>query len=144
MAEEGDWVLEGGCTCRAVRYRITSRPMFVHCCHCRWCQRQTGASFDVNAMIEFDRVILLQGAPESVSTPSPSGKGQKIIRCPNCRVAVLEPLRRFRRCGVVRSFRHSRRTRSTGAGHPHLHEFEATVGRVADGHTRRGRVVRSQ
>ena len=88
MAEEGDWVLEGGCTCRAVRYRITSRPMFVHCCHCRWCQRQTGASFAVNAMIESDRVILLQGAPESVSTPSPSGTGQKIIRCPNCRIAV--------------------------------------------------------
>ncbi len=80
--------LEGGCTCRAVRYRMTSRPLFVHCCHCRWCQRETGASFALNAMIEADRVLLLAGAPECVDTPSNSGKGQKIWRCPTCRIAL--------------------------------------------------------
>jgi hypothetical protein len=80
--------MEGGCTCRALRYRLTSSPLFVHCCHCRWCQRETGASFALNAMIEADRVVLLAGAPEVVPTPSNSGKGQKISRCPVCRVAV--------------------------------------------------------
>jgi hypothetical protein len=79
---------EGGCTCRAVRYRMTSRPLFVHCCHCTWCQRETGASFALNAMIEADRVVLLSGEPEIVDTPSNSGKGQKIARCPTCRIAV--------------------------------------------------------
>ena len=79
---------EGGCACRAVRYRMVSRPLFVHCCHCRWCQRETGASFALNAMIEADRVVLLSGAPEVVLTPSNSGKGQKIARCPTCRIAV--------------------------------------------------------
>jgi len=79
---------EGGCTCREVRYRMTSAPLFVHCCHCRWCHRETGASFALNAMIEADRVILLQGAPEVVNTPSNSGKGQKITRCPTCRIAL--------------------------------------------------------
>jgi hypothetical protein len=79
---------EGGCTCRAVRYRMMSAPMFVHCCHCTWCQRETGASFALNAMIEADRVILLQGKPEVVDTPSNSGKGQKIARCPTCRIAL--------------------------------------------------------
>ena len=88
MASEGDFSLEGGCTCRAVRYRMTSRPLFVHCCHCRWCQRETGASFALNAMIEADRVVLLSGAPETVNTPSNSGKGQKIVRCPTCRIAL--------------------------------------------------------
>jgi hypothetical protein len=78
----------GGCTCRSVRYRMTSNPMFVHCCHCRWCQRETGASFALNAMIEADRVQLLHGEIETVDTPSNSGKGQKIARCPNCHVAV--------------------------------------------------------
>jgi hypothetical protein len=80
--------LEGGCTCRAVRYRLTSAPMFVHCCHCRWCQRETGASFALNAMIEAARVVLLQGEPEAVDTPSNSGKGQKIFRCPTCKIAL--------------------------------------------------------
>jgi hypothetical protein len=88
MAEDGGWTIEGGCACGAVRYRMTSRPMFVHCCHCRSCQRETGASFALNAMIEADRVVLIQGAPETVNTPSFSGKGQKILRCPDCRVAL--------------------------------------------------------
>jgi hypothetical protein len=80
--------LDGGCTCRAVRYRMTSAPMFVNCCHCRWCQRETGASFALNALIEASRVQLLQGEVEIVDTPSNSGKGQRISRCPTCRIAL--------------------------------------------------------
>lgn len=79
---------EGGCTCGSLRYRMTTKPLFVHCCHCRWCQRETGSSFALNAMIEADRVALLQGDVEVVNTPSNSGKGQKIARCPRCRIAV--------------------------------------------------------
>jgi hypothetical protein len=62
--------------------------MIVHCCHCRWCQRETGAAFALNAMIEADRVSLLEGDVEVVETPSASGKGQRISRCPRCRIAV--------------------------------------------------------
>ena len=80
--------LEGGCTCRRIRYRVLGPPLFVHCCHCTWCQRETGASFALNAMIEADRVTLLIGQTTSVDTPSNSGRGQKIVRCPNCHVAV--------------------------------------------------------
>jgi hypothetical protein len=80
--------LEGGCTCGAVRYRLASAPMIVHCCHCTWCQRETGSAFAQNAMIEAARVKLLRGAPELVLTPSESGRGQKIARCPSCRVAL--------------------------------------------------------
>ena len=79
---------DGGCTCRCVRYRMTSAPLFVHCCHCRWCQRETGSAFALNAMIEADRVQMLAGQVELVATPSNSGKGQRIARCPMCRVAV--------------------------------------------------------
>jgi len=80
--------LEGRCTCGRVRYRMTSRPLFVHCCHCRWCQRETGAAFALNAMIEAERVVHLGEEPGIVLTPSNSGKGQKIARCPTCKVAV--------------------------------------------------------
>jgi hypothetical protein len=81
-------IFEGSCTCRFVRYRMASKPLFVHCCHCRWCQRESGAAFALNAMIEADRVELLTGGVEAVDTPSNSGKGQKISRCPRCKVAV--------------------------------------------------------
>lgn len=79
---------EGGCSCRAVRYRMESAPMFVNCCHCTWCRRETGSAFVINAMIEADRVTLLGERPELIDTPSASGKGQHIARCPRCRVAV--------------------------------------------------------
>ncbi len=81
-------VLEGGCTCRAIRFRLASRPLFVHCCHCRWCQRESGSAFALNALIESDRVELVAGCPDEVHTPSSSGRGQTIVRCPQCRVAV--------------------------------------------------------
>lgn len=80
--------LDGRCTCGDLRYRLAAAPIFVHCCHCRWCQRETGASFALNAMIEADRLQLLAGAAEAVITPSESGLGQRIHRCPRCRVAL--------------------------------------------------------
>lgn len=79
---------EGGCACGAVRYRLESAPMFVHCCHCTSCQTETGTAFALNLLIEADRVTLLSGAPKCVVTPSESGKGQKIWRCPECDIAV--------------------------------------------------------
>jgi len=88
MTESDEPLTQGGCTCRAVRFAVRGRPLIVHCCHCRWCQRETGSAFVLNALFETDRVTLLEGAPEVVPTPSNSGKGQKISRCPVCRVAV--------------------------------------------------------
>jgi hypothetical protein len=88
MSEPSAFAADGGCTCRAVRYRMTSAPLIVHCCHCRWCQRETGSAFVLNVLIETDRMQTLQGTPDLIDTPSNSGKGQRIARCPVCRVAV--------------------------------------------------------
>ena len=79
---------EGGCACGAVRYRMTRAPMFVHCCHCTSCQTETGSAFVINALVECDAVETLAGAPEPVMTPSESGRGQQIWRCPQCQVAL--------------------------------------------------------
>ena len=80
--------LTGGCACGAVRYRLASRPMFVHCCHCRDCQRQTGTAFVLNALIETDRVELLSGAPLPHAMPTDSGRPHQVFRCPACQTAV--------------------------------------------------------
>jgi len=80
--------MQGGCACGAVRYTMATVPLFVHCCHCTWCRRESGAAFALNAMIESDRVRLICGTPEMVDTPSASGKGQLVARCPACRVAL--------------------------------------------------------
>ena len=99
--------LEGGCDCGRLRYRMASAPLFVHCCHCRWCQRESGSAFVLNAMIEADRVSELGDGPELVRTPSASGAGQTIARCPHCRIAVWShyagagPLVKFVRVGTL-------------------------------------------
>jgi len=80
---------EGGCACGAVRYRLTSDPLFVHCCHCLNCQRQTGSAFVINLLIEADRVEVVTGEPEAVDVPRDDGSSQRIYRCPSCRVAVF-------------------------------------------------------
>lgn len=88
MSEQGKKTFEGGCTCRHIRYRMKSAPMIVHCCHCRWCQRETGTAFVLNAVIESDRLKVLQGEPEFIILPSESGKGQRVARCPHCKIAL--------------------------------------------------------
>ena len=80
--------LTGRCTCAQVRYQLTDRPLFTHACHCRWCQRETGSAFVMNALIEAENVEMLSGMAEEVSTPSESGSGQIISRCPTCKVAL--------------------------------------------------------
>jgi len=81
-------MLDGGCACGAVRYRLTAAPMFVHCCHCRDCQRQTGAAFALNALIETNRIEILSGEPQPIAVPTDSGRPHRIFRCPACQTAV--------------------------------------------------------
>lgn len=79
---------KGCCSCGNIQYQLESTPLFIHCCHCTRCQRETGSAFAINAMIEADRVTLLEGEVESVEIPTLSGGGQVISRCPECRIAV--------------------------------------------------------
>ena len=80
--------LEGGCACGKVRYRLKAAPVVTHCCHCRRCQRETGSAFVINAVIEMSEIDLLGQAPETIETPTDSGRPQLIDRCPECHVAV--------------------------------------------------------
>ena len=97
--------LEGGCSCGAVRYRLTADPLFVHCCHCLNCQRQTGSAFVINLLIETDRVELLSGAAQPIEVPRDDGSTQVIFRCPDCQVALYSqytlPELRFVRGGTL-------------------------------------------
>jgi hypothetical protein len=97
---------EGRCACGSVRYALKTRPMFVHCCHCRDCQRQTGSAFVINALIETDRIEGLAGAPMPVAVPTDSGRPHHIYRCSECQIAVWSdyggrPGLRFVRVGTL-------------------------------------------
>jgi hypothetical protein len=103
---EGKEELAGGCACGRVRYRLGSAPMFVHCCHCRDCQRQTGSAFVLNALIETDRIALDKGDLVPHPMPTDSGRPHRIFRCRECETALwseyggIEKLR-FVRVGTL-------------------------------------------
>jgi hypothetical protein len=107
MTPTAVYPLEGGCDCGLIRYRMETAPLIVHCCHCRWCQRETGTAFALNAMIEAERLVHLKSEPDVIATPSHSGRGQKIARCPTCRIALWSyyggagPILRFIRVGTL-------------------------------------------
>lgn len=98
--------LEGGCACGAVRYRLTRAPMFVHCCHCRDCQRQTGSAFVINALIETSCIEIGQGETKPSRMPTDSGRPHDIYRCRDCGTALWSdyggrPALRFVRVGTL-------------------------------------------
>jgi hypothetical protein len=96
---------EGGCSCGAVRYRLATQPLFVHCCHCLNCQRQTGSAFVVNVLLEADRLEIAKGEPQPVEVPRDDGSPQEIFRCPDCQVALYslygDPVVAFIRAGTL-------------------------------------------
>jgi hypothetical protein len=96
--------VDGGCACGAVRYRVTSAPLIVHCCHCLNCQRQTGSAFVINLLVESDCVDV-DGEPHAVDAPRDDGSAQRIYRCPSCEIAVFSeygwPELKFVRAGTL-------------------------------------------
>ena len=81
-------IAQGGCSCSEIRYELYSEPLFVHGCHCTWCQRETGSAFAVNILIETKNVVLKSGEPVSRLIVSASGAGQTVMECPTCGVVV--------------------------------------------------------
>jgi hypothetical protein len=80
--------LQGACACGSVRYALSSAPMFVHCCHCLRCQRETGGAFVLNALIETDRIATAGPAPTPIAVPTDSGASHRIFRCDACQTAL--------------------------------------------------------
>jgi len=114
--------LTGRCTCGAVQYRLTDSPLFVHCCHCSWCQRETGSAFALNALIETARLVV-SGAVEMVTLPSASGKGQEVARCPDCRVALFS---HYAGAGRAMAFVRVGTLDRPGACPPDIHIYTST------------------
>ena len=114
--------LEGGCTCRAVRYSMHAAPMIVHCCHCRWCQRETGSAFVINAIVETGK-LEVTGETVMVDTPSASGRGQKIVRCPKCHVALWS---HYPRAGHTLAFVRAGTLDNPDAVKPDVHIFTSS------------------
>jgi hypothetical protein len=99
--------LFGGCDCRKIRYELLEKPMFVNCCNCTWCQRETGSAFVINGVIESANIKHHGAIPDCKTIPSNSKKGQIIHFCPDCKVTLYSnyagagPILSFVRIGTL-------------------------------------------
>lgn len=114
--------MQGGCSCGAVRYELAQKPMFVNCCHCTWCQRETGSAFAINAIIETDQ-MQISGATEAVMLPSASGKGQEVVRCAACKTAIYS---HYAGAGRLAAFVRVGTLDNPGACPPDVHIYTST------------------
>lgn len=80
--------MHGRCSCGEIEYELSESFMCVHACHCTWCQRETGSGFAMNGIIESAALTVTKGAPARIEIPSNTGKGQVVMRCPSCQVAL--------------------------------------------------------
>ncbi|WP_293679111.1 GFA family protein [uncultured Phenylobacterium sp.] len=63
MSETANGVREGGCRCGQVRFRITTPEMLTLACHCRGCQRMTGAPYSVTMIVPGGGFEVTAGEP---------------------------------------------------------------------------------
>ena len=76
-------VMEGGCQCGAVRYRIEGDPVSLIACHCKECQRQSGSAFGMSLVVRTTD-FKLTGDVKIYRRPSDSGKHVNCAFCPEC------------------------------------------------------------
>lgn len=74
--------LTGGCACGAVRYALRSAPFDTGWCHCRTCQRNSGAPAMVFSTVPHADFVLTTG-PDRVKRFNSSGFGHRLF-CGDC------------------------------------------------------------
>jgi hypothetical protein len=86
--------INGGCSCKAIRYEATAEPIAMVNCHCRDCQRATGAGYA--AFVVFPRQSLrIQGTPRFHTTTGKSGKQVERGFCETCGSPVVTTIERL-------------------------------------------------
>jgi hypothetical protein len=74
----------GGCSCEALRYRITVAPLMVYNCHCTNCQKIGGGAFSTNLTVASDAFEFVRGDPGKVTWTSDAGVGRFGWVCLSC------------------------------------------------------------
>jgi hypothetical protein len=82
-----DLPLQGGCNCGAVRYEVAEPLVTASYCHCRRCQRRSGAAASANARTAPNAFRIVTGQ-EHLGRWSPPGGGSDKIHCRTCGSAL--------------------------------------------------------
>jgi hypothetical protein len=93
--------IEGGCLCGKVRYSADAEPAFVGVCHCKDCQKESGAAF--NVVVGIPRPELsLQGELKTFDARGDSGMIVHRRFCPECGSMILSEPDAFQGVAIIR------------------------------------------
>jgi hypothetical protein len=70
MTAETKPLLAGGCQCGAIRFALTTAPTKISICHCRMCQKASGAPFASFAEIKKSDFAWTRGKPAAFRSSS--------------------------------------------------------------------------
>ncbi len=77
--------LEGGCLCGRLRYRVTQAPVAAAICHCRMCQKNSGAPIQASAEVPVAGFAIVKGEPAVYRS---SSWGERLF-CRDCGTPIL-------------------------------------------------------
>ncbi len=77
-------IRSGGCLCGAVRYECEGEPQFALQCHCRDCQRASGAPHVAAVRVPSSGFRIVRGAPKHYRATADSGNEVTRIFCSEC------------------------------------------------------------
>ncbi|MBN9333686.1 GFA family protein [Devosia sp.] len=79
-----DFPVEGGCQCGGARYRLKASPLSVYNCHCKDCQRFSGAGWSMSMIVRNADFELLQGEIARYDRKAESGNVIAMNFCAHC------------------------------------------------------------
>lgn len=74
----------GSCLCGAIRFSIEAPVSELRACHCRNCQKASGAGGSVNAVLPSGAFRITQGTPKRYSARADSGRVLNRYFCGDC------------------------------------------------------------
>jgi hypothetical protein len=96
--------LAGGCLCGAVRYQADAEPMAVLICHCSDCQRQSGAPFSLNVVIDHGSLQFVSGETRThVTHGGDEGRSRERIFCPQCGSPLVTTIEEMPDLAVIKA-----------------------------------------
>ena len=80
--------IHGSCLCGAIRFEVAAPVTELRACHCRSCQKISGAGGTVNAIVASADFRIVQGTPKRYTTRADSGRILHRYFCGDCGAGI--------------------------------------------------------
>ncbi len=114
---------EGGCVCGAIRFVCEGEPLLVAHCHCRDCQKSSGAAFATVVVVPRAGFRLLKGKPAGYVYRGDSGQNLTRQFCAQCGAPLFTEVESMPDAWIVRAVAFDEPSRFV----PQMHIYTASA-----------------